>query len=226
MSLEFTGFSAQSFAFLRGLRANNNKEWFVSHRDEYQLFIVQPLQALVESLAPSMLRIDPLLEVSPTVNKTISRINRDIRFAKDKSPYKTNQWLAFKRPSKEWQHHPAYFFELSPESYRFGMGFYCADRATMDRLRADVDENPQTFLQAIEFFATGQFALQGERYKRPLKADMPPALQDWYNSKTFYLVSSYPVEPQGIPATLADELASAFAVLAPLYRYLAALSPA
>lgn len=220
MPLKFTGFPSRGVQFLQGLREHNTKEWFESHRQEYQQFIVQPMQALVEELALLMLSIDPMLEVSPVVSKTISRIYRDTRFSKDKSPYKTNQWLTFKRPRKEWQNHPAYFFELSPEFYRFGMGFYRADRTTMDRFRADLDENPKPFLAATRFFNQGLFALEGESYKRPLKAEIPPTLQDWYNRKSFYLVSSHPVERQGISSALADELASSFEELAPLYQYL------
>ncbi len=220
MPLKFTGFPARSFQFLQGLREHNTKAWFEAHRQEYQQFIVHPMQALVEELALLMLSIDPMLEVSPEVNKTISRIYRDTRFSKDKTPYKTNQWLTFKRPRKAWQNHPAYFFELSPESYRFGMGFYCADRTTMDRFRAGLDGNPKPFLAATHFFNQGLFALEGESYKRPLKAEISPALQDWYNRKSFYLVSSYPVERQGISAAFADELASSFEELAPFYQYL------
>ncbi|MEW6265378.1 MAG: DUF2461 domain-containing protein [Thermodesulfobacteriota bacterium] len=220
MPLEFAGFSANSFEFLRGLREHNTKEWFESHKHEYRRLILQPLQALVEELAPVMLGIDPMIEVSPAVNKTISRIYRDTRFSKDKSPYKTNQWLTFKRPRKEWQSQPAYFFELSPESYRFGMGFYCADRATMDRFRADLDANPKPFLAATRFFRQGLFALEGESYKRQLKPGLPSPLQDWYNRKSFYLVNSLPVQRQGIPASFAAELATSFETLAPFYHYL------
>ncbi|NTV45794.1 MAG: DUF2461 domain-containing protein [Chlorobiales bacterium] len=215
----FTGFSAKSFRFLHGLQKHNTREWFEPHKPDYQQFILQPLQALVEDLAPLMVGIDSKFEVTPAVSKTISRIYRDTRFSKDKVPYKTNHWITFKRPSKEWQNHPAYFFELSPESYRFGMGFYCADRVTMDRFRADLDRNPKSFLSAIRFFNEGQFELAGENYKRPLKPDIPSELRDWYNSKSPYLVRSFAVEKDGIPASFAGDLADSFVKMAPLYQY-------
>lgn len=109
MSSEFTGFPLKSFQFLQGLRKHNTKDWFEAHRPEYQQFILQPMQSLVEELAPVMFEIDPTLEISPAVNKTISRIYRDTRFSKDKSPYKTSQWVTFKRPRREWQNFPAFF---------------------------------------------------------------------------------------------------------------------
>lgn len=221
MPSEFTGFPPKGFQFLQGLRKNNTKEWFEAHIQEYQQFIFQPMQALVRELAPVMSGIDPLLEISPAVNKTISRIYRDTRFSKDKSPYKTSQWITFKRPRREWQNFPAYFFELSPESYRFGMGFYRADRSTMDRFRTDLDANPAPFLAATGFHGQDQFSLEGESYKRPLKSDIQASVQDWYNRKSFYLVSRHSVRQQGISSSLADELTSAFGTLTPLYHYLA-----
>lgn len=220
MSSEFIGFPFKSFQFLQDLRKYNTKDWFEAHRQEYQQFILQPMQALVKELAPVMFEIDPMLEISPAVNKTISRIYRDTRFSKDKSPYKTSQWVTFKRPRREWQNFPAYFFELSPESYRFGMGFYGADRATMDRFRTDLDENPAPFLAAISFYNLDQFSLEGEGYKRPLKSDIQASLQGWYNRKSFYLVCQHSMQPQGIAASFVDELASDFETLAPLYNYL------
>lgn len=221
MSSGFTGFPPRTFLFLQGLRKHNDKEWFEANKQDYQQFVLRPMQALVEELAPVMLGIDPLLEVTPAVNRTISRIHRDTRFSKDKSPFKTTHWLTFKRLRKEWQNHPAYFFELSPESYRFGMGFYCADRTSMDKFRADLDADPEPFLKAVAFHGCGRFSLEGESYKRLLKPDLPAPLLDWYNRKSFFLVSRHTVEAQGIPPFLAEELPVAFAELAPLYQYLA-----
>lgn len=220
---EFAGFPEASFEFLRGLERHNAREWFVPRQAEYQRLLLNPLQGLVEELAPSMRAIDPLFVTAPAVNKTISRIYRDTRFSKDKSPYRTRQWLTFKRPSKAWQHHPAYFFELAATGYRYGMGFYCADRRVMDRFRAALDADPGAFLAAIDAYRRGQFVLEGECYKRPRVSADPefrPLLGEWYTRKSFYLVSVHPVGPGGIPASLAAELAAAFAALAPLYGYL------
>lgn len=220
---EFSGFSGASFEFLRGLERHNAREWFVPRQAEYRRLLLNPLQGLVEELAPTMREIDPLFVTTPAVNKTISRIYRDTRFSKDKSPYRTRQWLTFKRPSKEWQHHPAYFFELAATGYRYGMGFYCADRRVMERFRAALDADPCAFLAAIDAYRRGRFTLEGECYKRPrISADpeLRPLLDEWYKRKSFYLVSAHSVGSGGIPVALATELAAAFTMLAPLYRYL------
>jgi len=120
----FTGFSRQAFLFLRDLKANNDKAWFKAHRPDYEQYLLQPLRDLVTDLTDAMLDIDPCFEVAPTVNKTISRIHRDTRFSRDKSPYRDCMWIVFKRSGKEWSRWGVgYFLEINPTWYRYGTGF-------------------------------------------------------------------------------------------------------
>jgi uncharacterized protein (TIGR02453 family) len=224
MTDRFDGFSIQSMQFLHDLRLNNNKGWFEEHKSDYQEHILRPMQALVTELAPMMLSIDQDFEVRPALNRTISRIYRDTRFSRDKSPYKTCNWITFKRPTKEWKEHPGYFFELSPGTYRYGMGFYSAARETMGTFRRRLDANPRQFLAAISSF-TGQetFTIEGEEYKRPLKGGLPKELQPWYNRKTFYLACNREVRGNCIDRGLLKELTAGFQALTPLYQYLCRL---
>jgi uncharacterized protein (TIGR02453 family) len=221
MAEKFNGFSPATFHFLRNLPNNNHKEWFELHKADYQDHVLKPLQALVAGLGTLMLSIDQDFEVAPSINKTISRIYRDTRFSKDKSQYKTSHWITFKRPGSDWQDYPAYFFEISPYSYRYGMGFYSASRVTMDRFRKGLDENPAKFLSAIECFSKqGGFTIEGEKYKRPLKTDLPEKLQDWYNRKNIYLISNKQIEDNSIEKVLISELTLGFKAIASFYYYL------
>ena len=97
MHYKFDGFSKDSLKFLRDLKENNNKAWFESHRLEYQKFLLEPFRHLVGEMGEFMLTIDPYFEISPKINKTISRIHKDTRFSKDKSPYKTTMWITYRR---------------------------------------------------------------------------------------------------------------------------------
>ena len=203
------------------LGKNNRKEWFELHKSDYQDHILKPLQALVAELGQFMLSIDPHLEVTPAVNRTISRIYRDTGFSKDKSPYKTNHWITFKRLRKDWKDYPAFFFEISPESYRYGMGFYSASRETMDRFRRNIDSDPRTFMTAIAFYSKQQvFVIEGDEYKRPLKTDIPKELQNWYNRKNLYLVCNRQMEESNIDKKLISDLVDGFQMIAPFYCYL------
>lgn len=218
---KFEGFPAETFQFLRNLSDNNNKQWFELHKADYQENVLKPLQSLAAGLGPFMQSIDPDLEVRPMLNRTISRIHRDTRFSRDKSPYKTSHWITFKRPRIDWKDYPAYFFEISPDSYRYGMGFYSASRETMDRFRKTIDSDVAKFLSATSFFRKQTvFTIEGDRYKRPLKLDIPAVLSHWYNRKSIYLVCNRQIEDGVIEKELTSDLISGFETIAPFYHYL------
>ena len=182
---KFNGFSPKTLKFLRGLKANNNKVWFEGHRADYEQYVLGPLRDLVTDLGDFMLDIDMRFEITPAINKTISRIYRDTRFSKDKSPFRSVVWFAFKNRKKDWTTRVCgYFFELSVDSYRYGMGFYDAAPAIMNKFRQVIDENPKEFLKAISFFDKQKtFVLEGEKYKRIIDKSKPEKIQHWYQRK-------------------------------------------
>lgn len=217
--LPFAGFPPQTTEFLRDLATNNRKEWFEAHRDEYATFLQNPLRHLAGTLAAPLLAIDPDLATLPS--KVVSRIYRDTRFSRDKSPYKTTMWLTFKRPLKEWQDAPVFFFELAPDSYRYGMGFYAASRETMDALRRMIDTKPGEFRKAVAFLENqDQFIVEGESYRRLLRDGLSPDLASWYQRKNLYLVCNRQNADGLFSQNLLSELSTGFSVLAPFYHWL------
>jgi len=217
----FNGFSEETVVFLKQLSANNNKPWFETHKKEYETFVLQPLKNIVLDISGTMLAIDPFFETRPMINKTISGVYRDIRFSKDKSPYKTSFWITFKRPIKEWKDAPAYFFEISPETYRYGMGFYSATPQTMSLFRAAVDERSSDFERVIAFYAKQKtFTLEGEKYKKIQNDLLPKSILEWYRRKNFYLVCNRPADNLLFRPKLTEELETGFEMLADLYGFL------
>ena len=217
----FFGFSPETVEFLYNIREKNSKLWFDENKTHYQKCLLQPLQNLVSDLTEAMLKIDPQFETRPAVDKTISRIYRDTRFSRDKSLFKNNMWITFKRPSKDWKDAPCYYFEIFPDWYRFGMGYYSASRETMDRLREAIDENPAEFLAAVSFYQKQHlFQLEGEKYKRLIKSDHPPEIQAWYQWKNFYLTCNKKIDEILFSSRLVGELIFGFKMLEPLYQYL------
>ncbi len=88
-------FSKDTFQFFRDLKKHNKKEWMDLHRDRYQASVVKPLKKLLDEMAPAVLKLDSRFETTGHRGANFSRINRDIRFAKDKTLYKTNMYLKF-----------------------------------------------------------------------------------------------------------------------------------
>jgi len=217
----FTGFTAKTLNFLKNLRANNNKAWFEAHRQDYEQHLLKPLQNLVLDMGAFMLTIDPHFEITPAVNKTISRIYRDTRFSRDKSPYRGRMWIAFKRRSKDLSDAPSYFFEISIDSYRYGMGFYSASTDTMRKFRKAIDIKPGEFRKAISFYPKQRvFVLEGEKYKRVLDENKPEEIQEWYQRRNLYLVCNRPIDNRLFSGKLVDDLISGFGLLKHFFHYL------
>lgn len=219
MSSTFTGFTQQGLNFLQQVRIENDKEWFEENRQVYDKTLLTPFRALVDALCSSMLLIDPQFETRPAIGKTLSRIHRDTRFSHDKTRYRSRMWLTFKRPSKDWKDAPVYFFELGPDMLRYGLGYYSANKQTMDLFRHTLSRQPVQFLEVAEC-CRAPFELVGESYKRPKVKEQDPEIATWYNRKSFaVMATNTDIEKLFSPA-LVDELIEGFQRLEPLYHWL------
>lgn len=216
---EFTGFTQTGLDFLQNVKIHNSRQWFAENRTIYDNQLVKPFRALVEELTPTMLQIDQWFETKPAIGKTLSRINRDTRFSKDKSLYRDRLWLTFKRPSKDWKESPCYFFEIDPEGYRYGLGYYCVPKQTMDIFRDEINQDLNKFLQVINCVKK-PFELYGESYKRPLVKDLPPKIASWYNRKDLGVIASSNQIEDLFSKNLIQKLSKGFKQLIPLYDYL------
>ncbi|EPF7467354.1 DUF2461 domain-containing protein [Serratia marcescens] len=219
MAQPFSGFSQQGLNFLQQVRIENDKAWFDGNRDIYDRELLAPFRALVEQLAPGMLAIDPQFETRPAIGKTLSRIHRDTRFSHDKSRYRSRMWLTFKRPSKDWKDAPVYFFELGPDMLRYGLGYYSANKPTMDLFRHTLRQRPQHFLE-VAACCRRPFELVGESYKRPLVKEQAAEIATWYNRKSFAVMVTDSEVEKLFSADLVPLLTGAFLQLEPLYHWL------
>lgn len=221
MEPSFNGFSPQALDLFANLGQNNNKAWFEEHRQDFDDYLMTPLKQLVSDLSGPMLAIDSEFVTMPAVDKTISRIYRDTRFSRNKSPYKTCLWITFKRYSPDWKDSPCYFFELTADTYRYGMGFYSASKETMDSIRRYIDSNPAKFKKAISVLDNQKtFVLEGERYKKFLNPTLPEPLQEWYQRKNVYLIANCEAGPRLFTRGILDDLKEGFVLLSPLYEFL------
>ncbi|MFH1188582.1 MAG: DUF2461 domain-containing protein [bacterium] len=217
----FNGFPKKTFQFLIELKNNNNKVWFATHRNEYEEYLLKPLVNLVMDISNEMMIIDANLIHD---KRAVSRIYADTRFSKNKSPYKTTMWVTFKRPRHDWQDSPAFFFELSADSYRYGMGFYGASPATMRKYRETIEENPQAFATIISFLSKqNNFVIEGEKYKRHISNNLPENFQEWYQRRNIYLVCNKKNDMVLESSELSTKLICGFRALKNIYYYFLSL---
>lgn len=216
----FQGFEPEALTFLQEIRQNNSKAWYEAHKPEYQRLLLRPFQDLVADLSGPVLEIDPELITKPAVDKTISRIYRDTRFSKDKLLYRDSIWLSFKRPSIDWKEAPTYFFEVTPQWYRYGMGFYNTPKGFMDKFRELLVGQPETFLNVIEPVQNAKiFTVEGERYKKPSKLESIPEVREWLQFKNFFFTSHHEIDGRLFETGLVERLVTGFQNLAPVYHY-------
>lgn len=219
MKNTFNGFTHETLNFLDEIHLNNNRVWFEQNRERYKLVVHSPFIALGNTLYGAMSKLDPGFELRS--EKIISRINRDVRFSRDKSPYRSNIWISYKRPQKEWMEAPAFFFELMPDSYRYGMGFYNAGKSTMDLFRTAMTEHEDEFIKIVNTIAKKKlFSLEGEAYKRRIENTLPDILQDWYQKKNLYLMRTCEIGEELFNGDIAGILTSGFKSLEALYNFL------
>jgi uncharacterized protein (TIGR02453 family) len=134
----FAGFPKGTFAFLRGLTKDNSKAWFNARRDDYDRFYIAPARAFVAALGPRLKKISPSVQFEPKVNGSIFRINRDIRFSKDKTPYKDHLDLWFWHGARGGWSAPGFFFRLCADRLILGAGMHRLEKAQLDAFRAAV----------------------------------------------------------------------------------------
>jgi uncharacterized protein (TIGR02453 family) len=114
----------ETFDFFRQLGKNNKKVWMDANRERYQASLVQPMRRLLEELAPSILELDERFDVSGRTGTNFSRINRDIRFARDKTLYKTQMYLKFEAPCSHDGETGQLYVGLSAKTVTAGFRIY------------------------------------------------------------------------------------------------------
>jgi uncharacterized protein (TIGR02453 family) len=134
----FAGFPAATFEFLSGIAAHNEKAWFDANRALYEAGYVEPAKAFVAELGPLLRDISPAVQFDPRVNGSIARVNRDIRFSKDKRPYKTHLDLLFWHGDRKGWDRPGFWFRLTTDEIWLGCGMHGMAGEVLESFRQSV----------------------------------------------------------------------------------------
>jgi uncharacterized protein (TIGR02453 family) len=215
-------FNRAFFQFLDELKANNNRDWFHANKDRFQHQVQEPLLRFISDFS------DPLRVVSrnfvadprPT-GGSMFRIYRDVRFAKDKSPYKTHAAAQFRHAAGRDVHAPGFYLHLEPSSVFVGAGLWHPERTVLDQIRTAIAEHPQKWTNAItkpEF--TSRHQLAGESLKRPPRGyDPEHRLIEDIKRKDFICVENFSKTAACKPDFI-DRVAESFQAASPLMRFL------
>jgi uncharacterized protein (TIGR02453 family) len=217
-------FSDKTFTFLRGLARNNNREWFLKHKPDYEAHVRGPFQQLLTDLQPDLAAISPQFRADPRpVGGSLFRIHRDTRFANDKTPYKTHAGARLFHQRFREVDSPSFYIHIQPGHCFVGAGLWHPQAPTRRRIRHFRVDNPEAWRKAVHSPAfKRRFELGGELLTRPPRgypADHP--LIEDLKRQSFVgstaLDDSVVLGPQ-----LRRSIAGALAGLAPLVDYLCA----
>jgi uncharacterized protein (TIGR02453 family) len=219
-------FSKRALGFFRQLARNNEKAWFEAHREEYENEVRAPMRELIEDLDTRFAQFAP--EIGGDPKRSMFRINRDIRFSKDKSPYKTHAAC--------WFHHlnaahavgaeadagsAGYYFHLQPGKSGLGAGIWRPPRPQLNKLRAAIADDPKGF-DAITRSIPRRFdGLDDEAVLKRMPrgyAEGHPAAK-WLRYQSFTSGRSM-TDAEVTSDSLANLLATEYKALLPLVRWL------
>lgn len=225
---EFRGFPTAAFTFLEGLAEHNNREWFEARRDVYEQALREPMKALIEELDSRLATFTP--EITGTAKGSMFRIHRDIRFSKNKAPYKTNAacWF-FHRDSKGTVGQDAVhggagmYFHLEPRACLTGGGVWMPPSPILKRIRAALDVGHEEFDEIIsarpfrKMF--GELATEAVLKRVPRGFDPGHPAGDWLRYQSFTAGCTL-THSEVTSAALADRLEEVFRTISPLVRWL------
>ena len=209
----FEGFSPETFDFLWGIRMNNNREWFLPHKEQYVRSLYEPMKALGKEL------FQPFMETPGNVLK-VSRIYRDARMHHPE-PYKESLWICIRKDVEWWAENPCLFFEICPEGASYGLIHWKPRVSMLEDFRKDIASRPEQFLELIQATEAGAgMPVTAELYKRPKEAE-DPRLAPYFAWKG-QIACCREEEPGEALFTpeLAQRVADFFRELTPLYEYL------
>jgi uncharacterized protein (TIGR02453 family) len=224
--MSFGGFPKETVRFLAGIRDHNDKPWFDAHRADYEEAFLAPAAAFAEALGPALRKIEPEIRVEPRVNGSILRINRDIRFSKDKSPYKDHLDLWFWTGDRKGWDASGFFFRLTPVRLLLGAGMHGFAPPALARYRAAVlDARKGAALAAtVAKLRAAGYKVGTESYKKVpagVAADHPRAALLRHDGLHAAWEGKHPALVR-TPAFV-DFVAGHYKALAPIHRWLRAI---
>jgi len=210
----------ETLAFITDVANNNNREWFAEHKDRYEVAKADVLQ-FVEKLIPLLAAADPEFSVETSAKKCLLRIYRDVRFSKNKDPYKNNYGISFAVKGKG-VNEPGYYLHIQPGSCFFGAGFWMPEAADLKKIREEIDYNTSEFLEIIEarsFKNTFQLSQEDKLKKAPKGYESDHPQIELLKLKSF--IATFPIKDEEFfkPA-IVNQLKNAFESIYPFILFL------
>lgn len=215
----FRGFGPDALAFFEGLAAENTRDWFHAHKADYERVVKEPAMDLMADLNTAFAARDVPLHGDPS--RALFRINRDVRFARDKSPYKINVSAVLTR-SGDKHDQGLFYFQHGPEGSFAAAGFYALELPELAAVRARIAERPQAWREVTTTLAEAHLELSRDqvaaRLPRPFVAEQVGDVADDLRLKSFTVAHPLDADVLSRPSVV-DDLADFAGHALPLLRF-------
>ncbi len=219
-SIRFPGFPPATLQFLAKLSKNNNREWFEKNKERYEAEVKTPMLDLVAAVGASMIDFAP--DYIPEPKKAVYRIYRDVRFSKDKRPFKTNVAASFWRQNLPKNGSAGFYVHVDNEEALVAAGVYMPPPDLLRILRLHIEKNHERLAAILTDKKRAKLTgpLQGENTARLPKGFLPghPA-EELLKRKMYIYWVSFPPKDAESPKFL-TEVSKRFAAMAPLVEFL------
>ena len=220
--MTFQSFPRETLTFLRDLRGNNNKVWFHGHAADYQAYYVAPAKASVVAAGAPLKSFAPQINAEHRIPGSIFRVNRDIRFSKDKTPYKDHLDFWFWEGERK-RAVSGFFVRVTADYVGIGAGCHGFDSDRLRGFRAAVADAPAgTALAKTAAKLKGAgYAIGGEHYKRqPKGVEAPPAAALFLLHRALFVHTDAPAAVATTDGAMLETCVGHWRTLAPLHRWL------
>lgn len=222
--MAFTGFSKDTIAFLRELEKSNTKVFFDANKERFEKVWLAPAKELVLAVGPKLQKIAPSIEFEPRIGGSLMRMNRDVRFSKDKSPYKTHLDLFFWEGERKGWELPGFFFRLTSKQLMCGAGIHMLEKEALARFRAAVAEDARGGSLAkivAKLRKTDSVVVGEEAYKKvPKGLDPEHPRADLLRFGSLWAAVETPVPAELTSPAFAELVVSRFKTASPLRAWL------
>ena len=192
--MEFKGFSKKTLPFLESIRKNNNKEWFELHRDEYEKLILEPSRAFVEEFGEHLQALEPTINYSPKINKSLFRIYRDTRrMGAIKVPLKHRIGVIFWQGNTKRLQSSSFYLHFSPDELFVAVGTRWFEKPLLDAYREyikDKHRRDELFMILESLNTKGYKTIEKgyKRYPRGFSAEISHAELSLYKGMATYKI--------------------------------------
>ncbi|SEA20391.1 DUF2461 domain-containing protein [Pedobacter hartonius] len=208
----------ETLAFLTEIVENNNREWFAQNKDRYEIAKADVL-SFVEELIPVLYAVDSEFPIETQAKKCLMRIYRDIRFSKNKNPYKNNYGISF---SVKNSHGPEYYLHLQPGKSYFAAGYWMPEAPDLKNIREEIDYNTSEFLEIIKaenFVSLFTLSKEDTLKKAPKGYDPQHPQIDLLKLKSF--IATFPISDEELfTPSIVNHLKKAFEGIYPFVQFL------